>query len=463
MTPTPDVQAHNIRALLRQRMKTIILIAALLAAATLAFAQDPWPAEPLPSAVNLTEIEGSGVNDFYYDLSGAVWNPVTRTLWICRNGPGGDNSKLWAVVENDGGSFEIDYREGNRGEWTGFGDLEGVTQADFDEDVVYTIIEGEERIKAYDVSTYGTASLLNDWDTSAYLPRSGGAGAEGITFIPDSFLAEAGFVDSSGVPCASAGGMDGLMFVGHQNGGGVFVFDLDRTTDAFTFIGEYQSGYSELAGLEFDRSTGELYAWHDSGFDILSVFDLTSEEVPGEDYRSLNALRRYLGPSSENNEGIAVMSSDDCLEGERSFFMTVDDGGATSLLWYREFEDGCPTWVSVPDETSATASGIHIAAHPNPSRDTTMVSYQLAAISDVCLRVFDVAGREIRTLHLPNRPAGEHVVTWDGRNQKGDMVRSGVYLLRLEATDPGVGQGTTTPLGQGKATVIGRGKTTIVR
>ncbi len=433
----------------------VSVVAALLAAATLVSAQEPWPAEPISSAVNLTQIEGPGDNDFYSDMSGAVWNPVTRTLWVCRNGPGGDNSKLWAVVEDGGGSFEIDYRGGDRGEWTGFGDFEGVTQADFDEDVVYTIIEGEEHVKAYDVSTYGTASLLNDWDTSPYLPRSGGAGAEGITFVPDSLLAAAGFVDSDGVPYVSSGGMDGLVFIGHQNGGGIFVFDLDRTTNGFAFIGEYQSGYDEVAGLEFDRSTAELYAWHDSNFDILSVFDLTSEEVPGEDYRDLNAVRRFLGPSSENNEGIAVMSSDDCLEGKRSFFMTVDDGDEESLFWYREFADGCSsTGVSAPGGTSGVGSEIHLSARPNPSQDTTMVSYQLAAASDVYLRVFDVIGREVRTLYLPTQPPGEHVVTWDGRSQSGEMVGSGVYLLRIEASGTAAGQGTTTVIGLRKTTVV---------
>ena len=63
-------------------------------------AEVPWPAEPLAQATNLTSIEGPGENDFYFDLSGAVWNPVTRRLWVVRNGPGGSNSKFWAIREN---------------------------------------------------------------------------------------------------------------------------------------------------------------------------------------------------------------------------------------------------------------------------------------------------------------------------------------------------------------------------
>ena len=319
----------------------IVALAGLVFAAPVA-AQDTWPAEAISASTNLTAIEGPGENDFHSDLSAAVWNPVTRTLWLGRNGPGDTNSKLWAVVEDGAGSFEIDSRAGSRGEWTNFGDLEGVTQANFQEDLVYLMIEGpgEERIKEYDVSTYGTAILNNDWNTLPFLPVDGGSGAEGITFVPDSALSTAGFVDENGNLYTSTQGMGGLMFVGHQNGGAVYVFDLNRVTGGFVFVGEYLTGERDTSGLEFDRSTGQLYIWHDKGIDILSVSDLASTPV-SDRVRQLNISKSYDGPSSQNNEGIAVLPANECIGGERSFFMTIDDGGSNSLRWYQQFTDGC--------------------------------------------------------------------------------------------------------------------------
>lgn len=304
-------------------------------------AQQPWPAEPAGQATYLTAIEGPGTNDFYVDLSGASWNASTRTLWLVRSGPDFWTSKMWAVVEDGNGGFEVDYRNGLRGEWTGFGDAEGVTQADWSDDVVYLILEGQERIREYDVSTYGTATVLNDWDTSPYLPSRGNMGAEGIAFVPDAFLSAAGFVDESGTPYVSSGGLGGLMFVGHQNGGNIYVFDLDRVTGAFTFVGEYQTGYDETAALEFDRSSGLLYVWHDELHDILSVLDLTSSDVPGMGYRRFNVVESYFGPSHSNYEGLALVSGADCRGEGRSLFMTIDDGGAFSLALYQEFSPGC--------------------------------------------------------------------------------------------------------------------------
>ncbi|MDG2333974.1 MAG: Ig-like domain-containing protein [Myxococcota bacterium] len=340
---------------------SLIQLFSVAAFVTFAAAQAPWPGEAIENSVNLTAIEGPGVNDFHSDLSAAVWNPVTRTLWLGRNGPGGSNSKLWAVVEDGVGGFQIDNRSGNRGEWTNFGDLEGVTQADFSEDVVFVLVEGQERIKEYDVSVYGTAVLNNNWNTRPYLPVDGGSGAEGITFVPDSALAAAGFVDQQGNLYSSTGGMGGLMFVGHQNGGAIFVFDLNRTTQGFVFVGEYLTGQNDTSGLEFDRSTGLLYVWHDAGIDVLSVSDLSSTPVSGL-VRQLNILRAYDGPSSQNNEGIAVYPAGECTAGERSFFMTIDDGDDEALRWYQQFSDGCSVGNTAPtanpDELAVAEGGL---------------------------------------------------------------------------------------------------------
>jgi hypothetical protein len=298
-----------------------------------------WPAEPATNATNLTGIEGPAWdNDFYTDLSGAVWNPVTRSLWLCRNnGP----SKIWAVVEDGAGSFQIEYRNGQRGEWSDFGDLEGLTFGDFnDETTLYLIVEGQERIKEVDLSVYGTAVTRNDWDTAPHLPAAGGSGAEGITFVPDAFLVAQGFVDGGGAPYSSTSGMGGLMLVGHQNGGRVYAFDLDRSNSAFVFVGEFLTAADETAALEFDRSTGLLYIWHGASHNTLEVARLSSAVV-GND-RKLDTVKTHGGPGtvlfgSANHEGIALTPGVPCASGQRDLFMTTDGGGASSLLWYRQF------------------------------------------------------------------------------------------------------------------------------
>lgn len=297
----------------------------------------PWPAEHLSAAQNLTSIEGPGTNDFHVDLSGAFWNPVTRRLWVCRNGPG-SLSKIWVLRENGAGGYQIDYNNGLRGEWTGFGDLEDVTQANLSENTIYIIVEGEERIKAYDVSIYGIGVLRNTWNTTPYLPLSGGSGSEGLCFVPDASLQAAGFVNQSGQPYISQNGMGGLMFVAHQNGGKIYAFDLNRSNSSFSFVGSYRTSYPESAALAFDQKSGLLFILHGAGYNRLEVTTLGSTQVCPD--RRLNQVISFGTPPGGgglNMEGIALVSDADCDGGGRSFFLTIDDGGPGSFYRFRDF------------------------------------------------------------------------------------------------------------------------------
>lgn len=77
------------------------------------------------------------------------------------------------------------------------------------------------------------------------------------------------------------------MFVGHQNGGALYAFDLDPNSNAFTFVGEYRTAYDETAALHFDRGNGRLYIWHDADWDTWEVNDLTSTAIVGSSARQL--------------------------------------------------------------------------------------------------------------------------------------------------------------------------------
>ncbi|RLB55830.1 MAG: hypothetical protein DRJ42_05080 [Deltaproteobacteria bacterium] len=179
---------------------------------------------------------------------------------------------------------------------------------------------------------------MNQWILRAEIA---GSGSEGLTFVPDEFLSAQGFVDASGTPYVSAGGMGGLFFVGHQSAGQLYVFDMNRTTGGYTFVGEYQTGGDETAGLEFDRSTGQLFIWHDSSIDQIEVVRLSSTVAAGG--RRMDTIVTYDGPElitlmSNNIEGIAVKPIEDCTAaGKRDLFLTIDGGRIWSLFLYSDF------------------------------------------------------------------------------------------------------------------------------
>jgi uncharacterized delta-60 repeat protein len=71
--------------------------------------------------------------------------------------------------------------------------------------------------------------------------------------------------------------------------------------------------------------------------------------------------------------------------------------------------------------------------HPNPFNPTTLIHYGLPRASEVKLVIFDVQGRAVRTLVNQSQQAGRYAITWDGRNERGEQVGSGVYLYQLRA------------------------------
>ncbi len=75
--------------------------------------------------------------------------------------------------------------------------------------------------------------------------------------------------------------------------------------------------------------------------------------------------------------------------------------------------------------------------YPNPFNPSTTIRYAIPRAGSVSLRIFDVLGREVRTLVDGNMPAGTHSAIWDGRNSIGQQVGTGVYFCRLTITDGG--------------------------
>ena len=72
-------------------------------------------------------------------------------------------------------------------------------------------------------------------------------------------------------------------------------------------------------------------------------------------------------------------------------------------------------------------------AFPNPFDHSTTVVLSLAKSGPASVRVFDVAGRTVRTLLSGVQPAGERQLAWDGRDDAGTRLGAGVYMLRLES------------------------------
>jgi hypothetical protein len=89
---------------------------------------------------------------------------------------------------------------------------------------------------------------------------------------------------------------------------------------------------------------------------------------------------------------------------------------------------------SGPMETAAKPAAFALEQnYPNPFNAETTINYAVPSDCPVTIRVHDITGRLVRTLADQAVSAGYHRIVWDGRDDRGQMVSSGLYLIRIRA------------------------------
>ena len=106
----------------------------------------------------------------------------------------------------------------------------------------------------------------------------------------------------------------------------------------------------------------------------------------------------------------------------------------------REIQNTATMFVSEGDITAAPAEVAAVAvptidAYPNPFNPMTRVRFEMPRSGHATVRVHDLTGRVVRTLVDGSRAAGSHEVIWQGRNDAGLPLASGLYLVQLRSAD----------------------------
>jgi hypothetical protein len=98
---------------------------------------------------------------------------------------------------------------------------------------------------------------------------------------------------------------------------------------------------------------------------------------------------------------------------------------------------GGPTgvrWIEGSAEQESRPTGFSVSQnYPNPFNPATEFLFDLPRASRVTIEVFNILGQRVKTLVDEKMAAGSHVVDWDGEDEKGAHVSSGVYFYRMRA------------------------------
>lgn len=92
-----------------------------------------------------------------------------------------------------------------------------------------------------------------------------------------------------------------------------------------------------------------------------------------------------------------------------------------------------PTIVGIRNNKLPLTNTFHLYQnYPNPFNPTTTIQYYLPKRSEVSLKIYDLWGREIKTLVQQTQTPGLKSVVWEGQNNYGENVNSGIYFYRIK-------------------------------
>jgi photosystem II stability/assembly factor-like uncharacterized protein len=177
--------------------------------------------------------------------------------------------------------------------------------------------------------------------------------------------------------------------------------DLWGIIDSFNFPGNWMiRGFGSTSG----------------GEEFIEILGPTSGSIaPG--YTHDLIVRLYGLQPDTTYQGSIVISSNDPINPSVNIPVSV------STVVGIEHTEGIPTTFAVSNN------------YPNPFNPLTTIDYQLPKVDDVTLVIYNVLGQPVRTLVNERKRPGTYKVVWDGRNEVGDKMSSGVYIYRFEAGD----------------------------
>ena len=217
-----------------------------------------------------------------------------------------------------------------------------------------------------------------------------------------------------------------------------------KTQTTYTAVGwDFTSTWT----IDGSLNSGYPYLQSNPSEDALPI---TLENFTAE-YKQGKVEINWVTESEENNARFLIYRNDDVIA-------MIDGAGTTTEPHYYSYCDtdvvpGMTYVYKLGDVSYANELVIHHdhavmitvseqdipqvfalnANYPNPFNPSTMIPFAITSNENVSLNIYDMNGKLIKTLINGNIPAGYHEILWDGKDNAGKAVNSGMYISRLLA------------------------------
>jgi len=266
----------------------------------------------------------------------------------------------------------------------------------------------------------GPVDLVFDQDGNLYVANCGNNTIQKIT--PD--LVSTVFTSSSLLRCPNGITLasDGNFYVANFNNGNVVRIAPDGTASEFVTIPGENNGHLFFGnGVLYvvARAANQIYQVTLSGEVSLLAGNGARAIVDGPALEASFSLPNDLGLDPT---GRYLYVND-----------VVNPPTASDLQPMRLRKiDLLDTPTSVEEESGELPSNFKLLQNfPNPFNPETTIQFNLREMAEIELSVFNMQGQKLKTLYAGSKVAGAHAKSWDGTNDRGQTVSSGVYLLKL--------------------------------
>ncbi len=171
-------------------------------------------------------------------------------------------------------------------------------------------------------------------------------------------------------------------------------------------------------------------------YENVVVTNLNGEPYDSEECVALKISHSYKDKSSFDDYCLISSVLDD------SFFFYCENGitGTLNAFEFKRYSNSkmikelsAPDLISTGEQQQIDLSYDLKQNYPNPFNNKTSIQFNLAETGLVKLKIYNVLGQEVRTITNAYMEKGNHRLYWDGINDQGEHVASGIYIYNLEA------------------------------
>jgi hypothetical protein len=296
----------------------------------------------------------------------------------------------------------------------------------------------------------GAGDIFAQWVNASGVPQWTADGAALCTDVTGQYSPTIAFNPAGGAIVAWTDSRGGVYAQRVNTAGvpqwttdGVAVCTAANTQDFSTIISDGAGGAIvawEDSRNGFDNS--DIYAQHvTNALNAVAIASFEATEADGivtlrSAFRSdlgVESVNVYRAVGNDDNQLVVLERVDDV---QSDHFEYVDRTVAPGQSYrYRiGVVDGDGEFFSPIVTVSVKAIALSLSQNqPNPFNPTTTIRFVLPVREDVSLSIYDANGHLVRTLVNEVRGYGVHEVTWDGRDENGVAMGSGVYFYRLRA------------------------------